>query len=100
MSLNEPATNGGPAASRWPGTPNWYLWDGGFVALGRCAYLMALSGLTYLVRDGWRARRGFSPPHTIAIVLAEVLNATWMTWLLVVAGRMPLLAREPRRARW
>jgi AraC-like DNA-binding protein len=35
MSLNEPATNGGPAASRWTGTPNWYLWDGGFVALGR-----------------------------------------------------------------
>jgi Multicopper oxidase len=34
MSLTEPATNG-PAASRWTGTPNWYLCDGGFVALGR-----------------------------------------------------------------
>jgi hypothetical protein len=37
--------------------------------------------------------------HThIGIVLAEVLDATWMTWLLVVAWRMPLLARvSPRR---
>jgi hypothetical protein len=62
------------------------------------AYLMALSGLTYLVQ-GWLAgAEGFSPTHTIAIVLAEVLNATWMTWLLVVAWRMPLLARvSPRR---
>ena len=62
------------------------------------AYLMALSGLTYLMQ-GWLAgAQGFSPPHTIAIVLAEVLNATWMTWLLVVTWRMPLLARvSPRR---
>jgi hypothetical protein len=27
MSLNKPA--------RWSGTPNWYLWEGGFAALGR-----------------------------------------------------------------
>jgi hypothetical protein len=62
------------------------------------AYLLALSGLTYLVQ-GWLAGvEGFSPTHTIAIVLAEVLNATWMTWLLVVAWRMPLPARvSPRR---
>jgi len=25
----------GPAASRWTGSPSWYLWDGGFAALGR-----------------------------------------------------------------
>jgi hypothetical protein len=54
------------------------------------AYLMGLSGLTYLVQ-GWLAGTdGFSPAHTLAIVLAEVLNAAWMTWLLVVAWRMPV----------
>lgn len=35
MSLNKPATDVGPAASRWSGSPSWYLWDGGFFALGR-----------------------------------------------------------------
>jgi AraC family transcriptional regulator len=35
MSLDKPATDGVPASSRWSGTPNWYLWDGGFIALGR-----------------------------------------------------------------
>jgi AraC-like DNA-binding protein len=34
MSLNKPAA-GGSEPSRWSGTPDWYLWDGGFVALGR-----------------------------------------------------------------
>ena len=52
------------------------------------AYLMGLAGLTYLVQ-GWMAgTEGFSQTHTIAIVLAEVLNVAWMTWLLVVAWRM------------
>jgi hypothetical protein len=51
-------------------------------------YLMGLSGLTYLVQ-GWTAgTEGFSQTHTIAIVLAEILNVAWMTWLLVVAWRM------------
>jgi hypothetical protein len=51
-------------------------------------FLMGLSGLTYLVQ-GWVAgTEGFSQTHTIAIVLAEVLNVVWMTWLLVVAWRM------------
>jgi hypothetical protein len=51
------------------------------------AFLMVLSAVTYLVQ-GWSAGiDGFSQIHTIAIVLAEVLNATWMTWLLVVALR-------------
>jgi hypothetical protein len=50
--------------------------------------LMGLSGLTYLVQ-GWVAgTEGFSPMHTIAIVLAEVLNVVWMIWLVVVAWRM------------
>jgi AraC-like DNA-binding protein len=33
--LNKSASDGVPASSRWSGTPDWYLWDGGFVALGR-----------------------------------------------------------------
>lgn len=52
------------------------------------AYLMGLSGLTYLVQ-GWVAgSEGFSQTHEIAIVLAEVLNLAWMIWLVVVAWRM------------
>lgn len=35
MSLNKPATDDVAASSRWTGTPSWYLWDGGFMALGR-----------------------------------------------------------------
>ena len=46
-------------------------------------------GLTYLMQ-GWLAgTEGFSQTRTIAIVLAEVLDVVWMTWLLVVAWRMP-----------
>jgi hypothetical protein len=52
------------------------------------AYLMGLSGVTYLVQ-GWLAgSEGFSPSHTLAIVLAEILNLVWMIWLVVVASRM------------
>jgi len=62
------------------------------------AYLMGLTGLAYLVQ-GWVAGiEGFSQTHTIAIVLAEVLNAAWMTWLLVVTWRMPVSEpASPRR---
>lgn len=61
------------------------------------AYLMGLSGLTYLVQ-GWVAGTdGFSQTHTIAIVLAEVLNAVWMIWLVVVAWRMDSEAPSPGR---
>jgi hypothetical protein len=51
-------------------------------------YLMGLSGITYLVQ-GWVAgTEGFSRTHTIAIVMAEVLNLTWMIWLVVVSRRI------------
>jgi hypothetical protein len=51
-------------------------------------YVMELAAITYLVQ-GWLAGvEGFSPTHTFAIVGAEVLNAVWMTWLLVAAWRM------------
>src|ERR671931_46490 len=52
------------------------------------AYLMGLSGLTYLAQ-GWVAgSEGFSRTQTILIVLALVLNLAWMVWLVVVAWRM------------
>jgi hypothetical protein len=62
----------------------------------RIAYVMGLAGLTYLVQ-GWLAGvEGFSQRHTFAIVLAEILNAVWMTWLLVVAWPMPRSASTLR----
>jgi hypothetical protein len=52
------------------------------------AYLMGLAAVTYLVQ-GWTAgSEGFSPAHTFAIVLAEVLNLVWMVWLALVAWRV------------
>lgn len=51
--------------------------------------LMGLAAATYFVQ-GWVAgTEGFSQTQTITIILAEVLNAVWMTWLLVVAWRSP-----------
>jgi hypothetical protein len=52
------------------------------------AYLMGLSGLTYLAQ-GWVAGAdGFTQTHDFAIVLAWVLNLAWMIWLVVVGRRM------------
>ena len=53
------------------------------------AYLMGLSGLTYLVQGWVVGAEGFSRTETIAIVLAFVLDLAWMIWLAVVAWRMP-----------
>ena len=51
------------------------------------AYLMGLSGLTYLTQ-GWVAGTdGFTRTHDVLIVLAWVLNLAWMIWLAVVARR-------------
>ena len=52
------------------------------------AYLMGLSGLTYLVQGWLVGEEGFSPTVSIAIVLAWVLSLAWMIWLGVVAWRM------------
>jgi hypothetical protein len=62
------------------------------------AFLMGFSGFTYLAQ-GWLAgSEGFSEAHTIAIVLAEVLNLAWMIWLLVVGwGMRDSEAPSPRR---
>ena len=52
------------------------------------AYLMGLSGLTYLAQGWVLGSEGFSPTHTILIVLAWALGLAWMIWLVVVAWRM------------
>jgi hypothetical protein len=59
------------------------------------AYLIGLSGLTYLVQGWVVGSEGFSPLMSNAIVLAEVLDVVWMSWLVVVAWRMQ--HSEPRR---
>jgi hypothetical protein len=53
------------------------------------AYLMGLSGLTYLVQGWVVGSEGFSKTHTILILVAWVLTLAWMIWLVVVAWRMP-----------
>jgi hypothetical protein len=52
------------------------------------AYLMGLSGLTYLVQGWVVGSEGFSGTHTIVILLAWALSLAWMIWLAVVAWRM------------
>ena len=46
-------------------------------------------GAVFKIEDLPYNTEGFSQTQTITIVLAEVLNAPWMTWLLVVAERAP-----------
>jgi hypothetical protein len=52
------------------------------------AYLMGLSGLTYLVQGWVVGSEGFSQTMSNAIVLAWVLSLAWMIWLFVVAWRI------------
>ena len=52
------------------------------------AYLMGLSGLTYLVQGWVVGSEGFSGTHTILILVAWVLSLAWMIWLVVAAWRM------------
>jgi hypothetical protein len=48
---------------------------------------MGLSGLAYLVQ-GWLAgTEGFSPTHSLAIVVAWTLSLGWMIWLAVITRR-------------
>ena len=56
------------------------------------AWLMGLSGLTYLVQGWVVGSEGFSQTMSIAIVLAWVLSLAWMIWLVVSAWRM----RDPQ----
>ena len=59
------------------------------------AYLIGLSGLTYLWQGWGVGSEGFSPMMSNAIVLAEVLDVVWMIWLVVIAWRMQ--DSDPRR---
>jgi hypothetical protein len=74
MSLNKSASDGVPASSCWSGTPDWYLWDGRFVALGRS-------------EEYWSAHEH----HAIQIVVA--VEGT-------VSIRCIASPVEPRGARW
>jgi hypothetical protein len=56
------------------------------------AYLMGLSGLTYLVQGWVVGSEGFSRTHTILIVVAWILSIAWMIWLVVTAWRRPVVA--------
>jgi hypothetical protein len=52
------------------------------------AYLMGLSGLTYLAQGWVVGSEGFSETHTTLILVAWALSLAWMIWLGVVAWRM------------
>jgi hypothetical protein len=52
------------------------------------AYLMGLSGLTYLVQGWVVGSEGFSGTHTTLILVTWALTLAWMIWLVVVAWRM------------
>jgi hypothetical protein len=74
----------------------WLEW--GTRSYENFAYVMGLAGLTYLLQGWFAGVEGISPTHALGIVPAEVLNAVWMTSLLVVASRMPQSASaSPRR---
>jgi len=49
------------------------------------AYLMGLSGVTYLVQSWVAGAEGFSPTQSVAIVLAWAMSLVWMIWLAVIA---------------
>jgi len=52
------------------------------------AYLMGLSGLTYLVQGWVVGAEGFSQAESILIVSAWVISLAWMIWMLLVSRRM------------
>lgn len=54
------------------------------------AYLMGLTGITYLVQGWVVGSEGFSQTMSIAIVVAWVVGVAWMIWLVVVAWRIRL----------
>jgi AraC family transcriptional regulator len=71
--LNKPAATASDGKTRWAETPHWYLWDGGFLLIGRgegvvaphshhaIQIVVALDGAVFLQRDAgaWRKGRGF-----------------------------------------
>jgi len=62
------------------------------------AYLMGLTGFTYLVQGWVVGSEGFSQTMSIAIVLTEILGAAWMIWLVIIAWRRKeLVGKHPVR---
>jgi len=53
------------------------------------AYLMGLAAFVYFVQGWVVGSEGFSRTEAIAIVVGFVLDLAWMTWLVVVAWRLP-----------
>lgn len=52
------------------------------------AVAMGMSAITYLAQGWLSGIDGFTPTHSIAIVLSWVLNLTWMISLAVAASRV------------
>jgi hypothetical protein len=52
-------------------------------------YLMALSGLAYIVQGWVLGSEGFSGTDTSAILAGYILMLAWIIWLVVVARRTP-----------
>jgi hypothetical protein len=50
-------------------------------------YLMALSGLAYLVQGWTLGTEGFPESNTVAILVGYVLLLAWTVWFVVVASR-------------
>jgi hypothetical protein len=59
------------------------------------AYLMGLTGLTYLVQGWVVGSEGFSQTMSSAIVLAWTLGLAWMIWLAILA-RQGTARQQPR----
>lgn len=56
-------------------------------------YVMAVSGVSYIVQGFVVGAEGFSSNGTLPGLLAFVLDLAWMLWLVVVAWQMPRLVR-------
>lgn len=64
-------------------------------------YLMALSGLAYLVQSWLLGTEGFSPENTVPTLAGIILVPLWCLWLLIEAWRgkgRRLVARVPGAA--
>ncbi|MFD1213954.1 hypothetical protein ACFQ36_18100 [Arthrobacter sp. GCM10027362] len=64
---------------------------------GALGYLMALSGLAYIVQGWVLGSEGFSATNTFAILAGYILILAWIIWLVVVAWRTKESFRAPTR---
>src|SRR5947207_15451755 len=83
MPLNKPAAAGDDGGeSRWSGTPSWYLWDGGFFAIGRSEGVVPAHAhhaiqivITFEGTVGLRGRRGEWRMGNGVVVRADVVHS-------------------------